>query len=53
VALSSPAICWRPAPHLAIIMKVKADAPQGTVIGKALEALTGAAGVIQMLVILQ
>ena len=34
-------------------MKANANAPQGTVIGKALAALTNDTGVIQMLVILQ
>ncbi len=34
-------------------MKAKADAPQGTVIGKALEPLAGGTGMILMLVILQ
>lgn len=34
-------------------MKARPDAPQGTVIGKALEPLSGDAGVILMLVILQ
>lgn len=34
-------------------MKAEQDAPQGTVIGKALEPLTGDSGVILMLVILQ